>query len=280
MTKMYELHSNVLKIAPAAIQWQFALSASLISMKIEEEVEHDESDDEVVVRITRRPRPKKTALFTQKGKPIYLDSLPVAPGLTVITADTEGGKTVTAIRIVNALADQGIKSGWITLQETAKVSAFFSSIGHVSDTLSEMSVLPDVIVIDSFRLTQFGITGGSTRAGGVSSKLFELLTELNSAAEEAGIALIVLFNPLAKDEQAADTLNRDVASSVNTVVTLRELGAGELTTRVGDSRQPVSFSVEKFSHTSGRTRAQAADSIKVASAEAPALSSLDTSNLF
>lgn len=279
MTKMYELHSDVLKIAPTTIQWQFGLSAALVSMKIEEEIKHDESIDKVVTRVTEKPRPRNTALASNSEEALYLGTLPVVPGLTVITADTEGGKTVTAIRLLNNLSERGVTTGWITLQETARVSAFFSSLSHVADTLAALTVLPDVIVIDSFRLTQFGITGGSTRAGGVSSKLFELLTELNSAAEVAGISLVVLFNPLAKDEQTAETLNRDVASSVNTVISLRELGTGDLTTRIGESRQSVPFSIESIGAPNSKTKRAVADAIHVKAAET-SLIKLDTSNLF
>lgn len=260
MSNLYSLHAKVVTLAPIKSVWQFKLCAALLSRSFEQEEIVDESNDEVLVSTVTADRIANSYL---KENEVFVGSLPIVPGVTVITADTQGGKTTTAISIINALAEIDVATAWITLQETSKVSPFFSSLSSLADTLAAVEHLPDVIVIDSFRLTQFGISGGSTRAGGVSSKLFELLTELNNAAELAGIALIVLFNPMAKDEVAAEILNRDTKSSVNQVLTLSSPGQGYFTSRIADDRGDQPFSLAQ----AVKQRATSVDVINVKSAD-------------
>lgn len=276
MTNLYKLHVNVKLFEPTTFEWQFPLSAALLASEIETTSEKNESNEEVEIVTVKSMRAPRTRLNESSVK---IDTLPIAPGLTVIAADTAGGKTVTAIKMLNLLAQQKIEAGWITLQETARISTFFSSLNHVADTLRASPELPDVLVIDSFRLTQFGITGGSTRAGGVSSRLFELLTELNSAAELAGIALIVLFNPLAKDQAAAETLNRDVASSVNSLVNLTSFGSGTVTSRLLENRGELAFSITEATSLARTKKTVKDDAITISASEPPA-SKLNIDDIF
>lgn len=240
MSSLYSLTGKVKTLSPARQIWQFKISAALLSHQFEQEEITDESNEEVKVTTITRDREPNTYLIDNE---VIVGNMPIHPGITVITADTQGGKTTTAVAMANALAQVEVSTAWVTLQETSKVSPFFSSLTSLAETLITLKDLPDVIIIDSFRLTQFGISGGSTRAGGVSSKLFELLTELNNAAETAGVALVILFNPMAKDETAAEILNRDTKSSVNQVLTLKTLGQGTFTSRISDDREEQAFTL-------------------------------------
>lgn len=240
MSSLYSLTDKVKTLSPTRQIWQFKISAALLSHQFEQEEITDESNEEVKITTATRDRTPNTYLIDNE---VIVGNMPVHPGITVITADTQGGKTTTAVAMANALSDVGVSTAWVTLQETSKVSPFFSSLTSLAETLITLENLPDVIIIDSFRLTQFGISGGSTRAGGVSSKLFELLTELNNAAETAGVALVILFNPMAKDEAAAEILNRDTKSSVNQVLTLKSSGQGTFTSRISDDREEQDFAL-------------------------------------
>lgn len=243
MMNLYNLDSKVKKFEPSKPAWQFELSTALAFQKLKEVDEINESNEKVVEYEGLQPRAQLTNLLSNE---IHVDTLAIQPGVTVITADTSGGKTVASVTIANYLAAHNLNVGWFTLQETSKVSEFFPTLKSIADTLLLTDTLPDVIIIDSFRLVQFAIAGGSTRAAGVSSRLFELLTELDNAAQKAGLCLIILFNPMSKDEIAAATLQRDVASSVSTVIELTDNGTGTLTSRLRDTRTPVNFTVRNL----------------------------------
>lgn len=83
---------------------------------------------------------------------------------------------------------------------------------------------------------------GTTRSGGVSSGLFEMLTELNNAAESVGVMVVGLFNPLSADAAQQALFNQELSSSVHQIVELSTPATGVYRTRSGD-RKPVPFSV-------------------------------------
>lgn len=253
---LYILADSVERFEPVEQVWSFKIAAALVANAVTKEVDEDDEMSDVgektanVVTV-KTPRPYRQALA---DKQLSVSSCPITPGVVAIIADTEGGKSVAAVQMANMLTKQ-VKVMWITLQETYKISKGFATVDALAADLLAKPDLADVIIIDSFRLYQFGVTGGTTRPGGVSSRFFDMLTELNNAAEEAGICVMVLFNPLAKDEAAAEILNRDVRSSVNTVISLTNQGAGTITSRVGESRQATQFDVNTAAVTKVASRA-------------------------
>lgn len=229
-----KLPGSIKPITPVSADYKFALSRSLLYKKVSK-ASDDES--EVIVELVKR-----APLSATSRRDNLFGGIPYTPGVTMVVADTSAGKTQTALRWGAHAHSVNLHVGWVTLHEPARYSSAFNSLDQLADTLLDEDKLPHVLIIDSLRLAQFTL-GGNTRAGGVASGLFEFLTELNNAAEEAGIMLIALFNPLVKDDNAGDLFDKELSSSVHQFVRLTAFGKGTFSSRSQD-RSVKPFSID------------------------------------
>lgn len=223
MTDHYnKLPSRVRALEPRAREWRYPIAQGIAMKYLLVEGEEDP-------RTTERDGnlfPETTDFF----------GIPSGAGLTVLTGPTGRGKTQLALRWADALAEAGRDVAWITLNEPAQFSEFVNTDRDIAEMLLVEESLPEVIFIDSFRLLQFSVAG-STRSGGVSSGLFEMLTEVNNAAESKGVMVVGLFNPLVADEQVAERYRSELESSINTLVELSAYGAGFFKSRLTDRKK-------------------------------------------
>lgn len=235
MTTIYhQLPDKIIALNPTRREWKFEISRGVALLPSTQTII---VDDEPVEEEVFAPR-----AYSSKLADLKLDyfKLPIEAGMTIVTAPTGVGKTQMALNMGAALAEH-LSVGWITLNEPAKYSDFLNTAKDVEDLLHEQAVLPDVLIIDSFRLLQFSVSG-TTRSGGVSSGLFEMLTELNNAAESVGVMIVGLFNPMSADANQQALFNQELASSVHQIVELATVETGNFRSRSGD-RKPTPFSV-------------------------------------
>lgn len=223
-----ELPAGILKIEPRTREWRYPIASAIALQSIDDTVTDDDGSVESILRF----EPRHVLQWDTK---LDYFGIPVEPGLTVLTAPTGVGKTQAAIMWADDLQQRGISTGWITLNEPARFSDFMNTEQDVANALSELEILPHVIFIDSFRLLQFSVSG-TTRAGGVSSGLFEMLTELNNAAEASGVMIVGIFNPLAADETTAERFDSELSSSVHQLVRLTSPTTGTFTSRALDRK--------------------------------------------
>lgn len=245
MTKVFytDLPKGVIALEPASRQWRFDIPRAIATTE-ESLVDRDTGETTLVYK-ERQPKHSLT-------QSVSIGGLPIVAGLTVLTAATGVGKTQTALSLADLAANKtGLTVGWITLNEPAVFSDFVNTSDDVAEILWNLPTLPDVIVIDSFRLLQFSVSG-NTRTGGVSAGLFELLTELNNAATLAGVMLVAIFNPLAADSEKAQQLESELESSVHQLVRLTQPYGGEYTSRAnGRTRNTFSLDGASVDLTSG-----------------------------
>lgn len=258
MTVKYhtELPTKVRKLELARKEWAFNISLAIACTR---EVTVDEDGEEQISYIDRSPKTTLASLTTVSG-------VPIVPGLLMVTGSTGLGKTQATIDLVEKLVDQ-LSVGWITLNEPALLSDAVNTAADVARILFQQEELPDVIVIDSFRLLQFSVAG-TTRSGGVSSGLFEMLTELNNAAEQQGILLIGLFNPLASDADTAARFDSEIESSVQTVLKLTSRTTATVVSRA-TGRKRVDVNLETAEVSKGSAQSHMAVTITASPTKSP-----------
>lgn len=225
------LPEGVMAIEPVSRNWRFPIAQG-VAQRRDIRTNEDGTFEEIYPEREGRLFPETPAFA----------GIPYAAGLTVLTGRTGLGKSQFALVWAEDATQKGRTTGWITLNEPAQFSEFLNTDEDVRESLFALDNLPDVVFIDSFRLLQFSVAG-TTRAGGVSSGLFEMLTELNNACLAKGVMMVGLFNPLSADAEVADRYRSELESSINTLVNLKDFGSGAYRSRATD-RKDHAFSLE------------------------------------
>lgn len=152
--------------------------------------------------------------------------LHITPGVTTIFAETGAGKTTMADLLVFNLLDKLYEPEQvmrIKFGESGSDLETFLRFSELAEALP--SQLPPVIVIDSVRLQTFDM-GGASRSLSISNRLFRWLTEVDVFATGAGVAVILVMNPLTGEQDKIDQFRSDVESSVMSVVNLKTWNSG------------------------------------------------------
>lgn len=157
---------------------------------------------------------------------IDMNGLHITPGVTTIFADTGAGKSTMADLVVFNLLEHYYEPEQVMRVKFGESGSDLETFLRFSELAEALpSQLPPVIVIDSVRLQTFDM-GGASRSLSISNRLFRWLTEVDVFAVGAGVAVILVMNPLTGEEDKIAQFRSDVESSVMSVVNLKDWRSG------------------------------------------------------
>lgn len=160
-----------------------------------------------------------------------MDLIPhIMPGVTLVYGSTNVGKSEFVAELCESLAERDdLLVGKFNYLEPspAKYAHQLStpSIVTEADLLEELELALDegvnTFIIDSFRVAQYGLSGSAV-AGGMSTGVFEMLTQLSEICYWNSIAVIIPMNPNVK-EDLLDYTRSNMAGSVHNIIDLKDM---------------------------------------------------------
>lgn len=158
---------------------------------------------------------------------VDVGNLHITPGVTTIFAETGAGKSTMADLLVFNLLESFDSSESIMRIKFGESGTDLETFLRFSELAEALPTqLPPVVVIDSVRLQTFDM-GGASRSLSISNQLFRWLTEIDIFAVGHGVAVILVMNPLAGEEDKIEQFRGDVESSVMSVINLTSYNTGE-----------------------------------------------------
>lgn len=166
--------------------------------------------------------------------PLQWPEKDVLPGIIVALGDTGSGKTTYLLK------DSGV-------DVIIRYGEPYEAVDRAPNTVPALSVVEAIsmafllsalgwrVAIDSLRTLVYGLEGNAMEGGMVAS-LFDLLTQLNNLAAEAGFVIHVAINPMLADMSKADRLFKRVAASVSGAVHIVDGSVRERTFRLASGR--------------------------------------------
>lgn len=160
-----------------------------------------------------------------------LDLVPhIMPGVTLVYGSTNVGKSEFVAELCETLAERDdLLVGKFNYLEPspAKYAHQLSTPSLVTeeDLLEKLEMAlnegVNTFIIDSFRVAQYGL-GGSAVAGGMSTGVFEMLTQLSEICYWNSMAVIIPMNPNVKDD-LLDYTRSNMAGSVHNIIDLKDM---------------------------------------------------------
>lgn len=163
-------------------------------------------------------------LSAYDGEERVLDfAIPVLePGLTVILASSNTGKSTLVNAIAMACQDSEVDFRRFSFQEPES-STTASRLGFMSPGWRDAiaSQYTRLVIVDSIKQTmRLSEPGFPTLSGGVESYFLATLSNLSAAFREAGRSIVVTVNPLFLSKETIETLEKDLIGSATGVVIL------------------------------------------------------------